>query len=134
MGILNKISNRHLLVGLVGLGVLNAVLCLMYMMREKSNATEIAKLSGDLKLASDKHHSEALSLASELDLTRVELVKTREKLTGDLKLASEIHHSQAKKLADELALTRDKLGKTRERLDAVEKTLNKLASSENREK
>ena len=35
MGILDKINNRQLLVGLVGLGLLNAVLCLMYMMREQ---------------------------------------------------------------------------------------------------
>ena len=134
MMILGKISNRHLLAGLVGLGLLNALLCLMYMMRENSNAAEIGKLSGDLKLASEKYQNRAKKLADELALTRDELGKTREKLTGDLKLASEKYQNRAKNLADELALTRDELGKTREKLDAVEKMINKLVSSENREK
>ena len=44
---------------------MNAVLCLMYMMRERSNATEIAKLAGDLELASEKHHLRAKNLADD---------------------------------------------------------------------
>ena len=42
-----------------------------------SNATEIAKLTGDIKLASEKHHN----LADELVLTRAELSRTRAELS-----------------------------------------------------
>jgi hypothetical protein len=143
MGILSKISNRHLLVGLVGLGLLNVVLCLMYMMREKSNATEITKLSDDLRLASEKHDNRAKKLAGELALTRVELIQTAEKLDAT--------HGDLEKARTTLATYQDKpwlaeSGKTAPwadslrllvaRLGLVEKTLrdNKLVPSEDREK
>jgi len=107
MGILRTISNRHLLVGLVGLGVLNAVLCLMYMMREKSNATEIVKLTDDLKLASDKSQNRAKNLADELALTRDELGMTR----------------------DELIQAKRSLGQTAEKLDRAQADLEKTRTT-----
>ena len=147
MGILNKISNRHLLAGLVGLGLLNAVLCLIYIMRESSNATVIAKLTDDLKLASDKHHNRANNLADDLALTRDQLIQARQSLN---QTAAKLDATQAdlEKMRTTLATYQDKpwlakSGKTApwaaslstlvERLGLVEKTLrdNKLVPSEN---
>lgn len=146
MGLLAKISNRHLLLGLVALGLLNAVLCLMYMMRERSNATEIARLTDDLKLASEKHDNRAKNLADELALTRDELLQAKRSLS---QTAEKLDATQAdlERTRTTLATYQEKTwlansGKTapwaaslttlRERLSAVEKTLrdNKLVPSE----
>ncbi len=150
MGVLTMISNRHLLLGLVGLGVLNAVLCLMYMMREKSNATEIAKLTDDLKLASDKHHSREQFLVEELLKTRDDLTQTRRSLS---QTAEKLEGTQAdlERVRTTLATYQNKpwlaesgkaapwaesLGNLFTRLGRVEKTLrdNKLVPAESREK
>lgn len=146
MGVLAKISNRHLLVGLVALGVLNAALCLMYMVREKSNATEIAKLTDDLKLANDIHHSRTKQLVYELTLARDELFQAKRSL-GQTAKKLEATQDDLEKVRTTLAMYQNKpwlaeSGKTAPwadslrilitRLGLVEKTLrdNKLVPAE----
>jgi septal ring factor EnvC (AmiA/AmiB activator) len=129
------VSNRHLLLAVVGLSVLCALLFLLLLWREGANATRIADLSNDLRGAREKQQTQHDELRGELQKTneglRDEIKKTRADLT---RATTSLDQTRASlnQTSQNLQKTQGELAQARQAL-AVYKTKPWLNQSGNQE-
>lgn len=106
------VTNKLLLQALIGMGVLNVLLCTIIVFRENTNGDSIAKLTAD-------HQADSRKANDDLLATRHNLEQTNTKLTEEARKLSEMEQ-RYRQTSDVLASVEKDLSKVKETVTQLE--------------
>src|SRR5258708_7401204 len=116
-------SNRHLLLALIGLGGLNALLCLVMVFRENTNGTRIAQLNSELKKTRGDDLAETQRTLADI---RALLTETRTELDTARKTIARYDSMPWLNRVGRKAPWQDELERLAARIERLEKALGQM--------
>ena len=119
MNWLSTLKNQTILLALVGLGAINGLLCVVMILRENSNATQIARLEREAKEATQLQSQKLAELKAELESQAKAARQSEQERSATLTDSLKNANSAIDDLRDKLKQTSGDLMRAQNQIDGI---------------